>query len=118
MRAGTVAIWAAETFELHEEELKALAVHDKPKAIEHMFNRLLWLKVHEIMERLDPPASDDETVGDMLSRAKDAGDADAERLMNDEGRSQVMQEARIFVDGLLDEGGDQDRTVESYIHKD
>lgn len=113
-----MAIWAAETCDLYEEELKALAASDKPKAIEHMFNRLLWLKVHEVMQRLDPPASDDETVGDMLSRAKKAGDADAERLMSDAGRNQVMQEARVFVDGLLAGDGGQDQTLEDFIRDD
>ena len=62
---------------MHDEELKALASHDKPRAIDHMFNRLLWLKFHEIMQRLDPPARDDDKVGNMLSRALEAGDDEA-----------------------------------------
>ena len=88
---------------MQDEEVKALAGHDKPKAVEHMFNRLLWLKFHEIMERLDPPALDDERVGDMLSRALEAGDDEAQTLMTDEGRDSVMQAARDVVDKLLAE---------------
>lgn len=98
---------------MHEEEFKTLARHDKPQAVEHMFNRLLWLKVHEIMQRLDPPATDDETVEHMLTRAKDGGDADAQLLLTDSGRELVMQEARDLVDKLL--AGGEERTVESYI---
>lgn len=98
---------------MHEEELKALARHDKARAVEHMFNRLLWLKLHEIIQRLDPPARDDETVEHMLSRAKDGGDADAQLLLTDSGREDVMQEARDLVDKLL--AGSEERTVDSYI---
>ena len=92
---------------MHEEEIKALARHDKPKAVEQMFNRLLWLKVYEIMQRLDPPAQDTEKVGEMLSRALEAGDKEAQYLMTDTGRECVMKEARSLVDKLLaeDDGG-------------
>lgn len=108
------AIITTGTCKVHEEEFKALARHDKPKAIEHMFNRFLWLKVHEIMQRLDPPATDDETVEHMLSRARDAGDADAQLLLTDSGREDVIQEARDFVEKLL--AGGEDRSIEDYIN--
>jgi len=91
---------------LHEEELKALAEHDKPRAVEHMFNRLLWLKLHTIMQRLDPPAEHDDTVEHMLTRAHEAGDTEAQDLMTDTGREKVRQEAEVFVDKLLAEDDD------------
>ena len=92
---------------MYDEEVKALASHDKTKAVEHMFNRLIWLKMHEIMQRLDPPAQDGELVGDMLSRATAAGDEEAQYLVTDAGRESLMQEARDVVDKLLatDDGG-------------
>lgn len=92
---------------MQDEEVKALAGHDKPKAVEHMFKRLFWLKLHEIMERLDPPALDGEKVGDMLSRALEAGDKDTQYLTTEEGRESVRQEARELVDKLLaDDNGE------------
>lgn len=60
-----------------------------------MFDRLLWLKLHEIMQRLNPPAQEDETVGDMHSRALAAGVDDARHLMMDASREDVMREARL-----------------------
>ena len=96
---------------MHKEELIALARQDRLRAVDHMYRQLLWRRIHEIMEQVDPPAEPDEQVGAVLERAKAAGDEDAARVISEEGRDALRQDASALVDQLVAKSDDNALTV-------
>lgn len=85
---------------------------EKEAAVERTFYALALRKIDEITARLDPPPTQDETIEEVLSRALEAGDEEARRLVSEEGRESLMETAREMVSDMA---GAEDSSPEKFI---
>lgn len=95
---------------MNAEEIRKLAGRNKKKAIENVYERLLLRKIVDITQRLTPPPESTQTVEQVLARAVEAGDSEAQELVTDAGRESLRKDASEAVENLLaeDNGGTSD----------
>jgi hypothetical protein len=88
---------------MNPDELKKLANQNKDEAIEQIFNRILLQKIVDITQRLVPPPDSTQTVEQVLARAVEAGDSEAQELVTDAGRESLRKGACEAIETLLAE---------------